>query len=1239
MTMMNRSNRRRPKRQRNPTTLYSDDNPSTFTRKVPKSERVEPVAKPPKPSYYYVEEDVEVPSKRPYNRRKSEPIPASTPVVSANGSATTSNAVSATTPVMTAPATTTDPPVKRKRGRPPKNRQSLPAPVTAPIVATVTPTAPAAASSLVSPAEHVPMVTPVDENDVAESSSAAATSMSAVVAATVSNGQHSTPTVVPDIEGTIWNHSVQLSPVLPSQAASPDWMPLPSTRVYFDEDYQADQRLPEDLTPVKTSITCITTRKPDHEYLALGDSMGFCIIYALQPLLRPVARLESLACQRRARELQERIRDHQKRKKKSVSLDTTQTTIHAIAMTATRVVLATACELECMDVPTQTSLWVCPLTQDRIVTSLDMHPSRYDVLVSSSLTTLGQSSPLMLLQHSQNNVEVCDANAPILLKSPCCTAIWDQSKNVEDRLLFVAVANEELELVLVQGGSIDQWKVACKTKIPMRASHPVTRLSQNPSGTYTMVACSRGIRLYQTETLQLIHVYGDQLALHGQAVVWQDSMMLGNRYLEGTQASDGTVRCDDWLSQEEDQEELTPYIIGVPHTKGPKELTEKLHVWRIDQADVVPAFSIPLPPKSDGVQAAAAAPNPSRDRLVVATAVDGQGHMLSPTMKSNFAGCMYPPGYQTLTDNVEYLESESQLDQVVDESQEIDVIDDEDDQLAEDLREAMRQSLLDAQAKNDEPVDVLDTSTTTSSYPIIPCRPETYLRHAVNAPTDSDEDSEENADADLEEDISTPAEQTLDPKWFSNLMGSLGHHTQHSNGEFCFTPKVVIASAPVVRPTAASRHGKRSKAASLEAMIKQSIDPTLQRYMFSKQSLGTDGQGSHWVIPDDEEAELVRVAAQSEGNSATAARSTTNTPEPRMDLMKNKVPSDEAAVALGLLGLSPKPSQDNDTSDTASRVSSQNFTFAKEIPQCAACRGRLVIHSCGKRALPIDYDEVAKVERERKAKEEEEKKRQRAEKRRMADQRRREARKQKQRELEEQRQREEEQERMRAMSYRGVASTPAPGLDEQRRAMIMASYASHVQAAQTATPAFEVNTVDYRPSASYVTTTAAIPEAILDQPLRSIVQPVLSPLETTEARLHSTSMATLSSADALVALASFAGAAKSEPTAPVTAATNGQTRVSPTTHSEPATSPHGFHSSPKQHPIPSFAAIRQMNGESTTTTGSAAQSFVQYGAVAPPAVETEAPRATTTYVWPPRPAVEPTATTTTTTTWPSQSKN
>merc|ERR1712151_699930 len=60
--------------------------------------------------------------------------------------------------------------------------------------------------------------------------------------------------------------------------------------------------------------------------------------------------------------------------------------------------------------------------------------------------------------------------------------------------------------------------------INVMVSHnaPEVQLSQSPNGTYTMVAAgSRGIRIYETESLQLLRVYGEGVALHGKNVVWK----------------------------------------------------------------------------------------------------------------------------------------------------------------------------------------------------------------------------------------------------------------------------------------------------------------------------------------------------------------------------------------------------------------------------------------------------------------------------------------------------------------------------------------------------------------------------------------------------------------------------------------------------------------------------------------------------------------------------------------------
>jgi hypothetical protein len=1321
--------RRRPKRQRNPTTLYTDDNPSTFTVKKKKgdgddiSDDSPPPPEKPKPSYFFVEESL--PLKRPYRRKKSidktdPPLPSPI-VVSSEATAV---------PLVGIPGLLPDlntPPVKRKRGRPPSKKKMLERQLAAQQAATEV----VLQQTLTAVAEPVPEPAPAPPPIRSPSKAPVGTT--------------SWTPPIHDSMGTFLSHSVTVAPILPptqldkshqqhveqryptvfgnglgvtAPLDEPKWSPLYCPDVYFEDDYESDEnrRLDSSVLPVTRSITCVTTRKPDNQYMAVGDTSGFCIIYSMGTHIRPVARLETVACQQRAREEQEKIREQKQRKKgklRSLVMDTSQTTIQALGMIGTRVVLATACELECMDVPSQTSLWVCPLSADRLVTSLDMHMSTYDVLVSCSLyqhtqsdlprnaTTPLATSPLMLLQHSENNVEICDANSPILLKSPCCTAMWDASTTAESRLLFVAVSDteNELELVLVQGGSIDSWKVACKTRIPVKASNHQTKLCQSPEGLYTLVASSRGIRLYQTETLQLINVYGDNLALHGKSVVWQDCLLLGkpNRSHKSDLATNKNLEYNDWLKtlekgkeEKEDKEsDLGLYVIGVPNFKGPKELCETLHVWRTEQASTVPALSIPLPPKSDGVQGLVPAPPMlGGDRVVISTR-SGQGHVLLPRIQSNFAGIMYPAGYRVLDDNLVFIEDEDDLDGVEVaqaepvEEEDVNVVIPEGEEMDEDLKEALRQSLLDQKRQKeresveDVDVDILSHVSDETDDLLIPCRPEAYLRQAVNIHDDSIDSDRGTDQQDRETQHETPGEEprtvpNFGPLFISNILESMPNmHIEKpaSSNElgFTVTAKIAVVTNPI--PNRSGR-GKRSRAASLETVLKSSIDPHLQRFMISKQGVWSDGsrcmlveqtdtadaagvKQSNHVTPspatsngvemsEDGAIDVCAQNGQVENDSGIIEKQMANvtttaqlqkgsaglTPEKKSACTRMlSVRPDEAAVALGLLGLSPchnnTPSESGgsdgpvsesvqqpilsveskdggtgaslylnasleranlstgsgtpcsgqglnpalyptaessaaDTSDRGSIIadtiseiasSNQESQLAKQrYLNCVACRGRQVIHTCGKRSLPIDFDEVAKAERERKMKEEDEKKKARAEKRRHADARRREARKQKQLELEERRRRGEEDLRLEREKQKRVEENANGNImhtdpDQQRREMIVASYVDYTSSHTSATqwpprdqPAVEMTSVDYNqqgvsnrdyraepvakkaPTAShYVSYTKT---ETYEAPLSEIAQPSLA------INGRTSSVGTLSSADALVALANLSSTTK-----------------------------------------------------------------------------------------------------------------
>eukprot|EP00529_Nitzschia_sp_RCC80_P002499 CAMPEP_0113467648 /NCGR_PEP_ID=MMETSP0014_2-20120614/14928_1 /TAXON_ID=2857 /ORGANISM="Nitzschia sp." /LENGTH=1921 /DNA_ID=CAMNT_0000359973 /DNA_START=128 /DNA_END=5893 /DNA_ORIENTATION=- /assembly_acc=CAM_ASM_000159 len=1067
--------------------------------------------------------------------------------------------------------------------------------------------------------------------------------------------------------------------------ALPSWTPLYNPPIFFEEDYDAESGLLDlksTLPVVSRRITAVAVRQPQRDYLAVGDSIGFVTVYSLMPGSstpsvgpRPIARLESVACQQRGRVEQERIRSDILRRRKgrngnssdvnnlfysidsstnalvsgsaasvqrdalgptaaaavaneantptaggaqqlrSILMNTTDTDVHALAMISNRVVLATQIELECMDVPSGTSLWVCPLSTNRIVTSVDMHLSTYDVLVSCSKSNDSPNdavstapdessviaspvSPLMLLQHAKDNVEICDANSPMLVRSPSCTAIWDCGN--ANRLIFLALSSnrQELDLVLVSGGSIDTWKVACKTKIPTKApthsTTSTTKLSQSPCGQYTLVACTRGIRLYQTETLQLIHVYGDQLALHGQSVNWKDCWLAGSYFHEGAddfrraRLPGGTkssvwLECNDFVKAEHGNRRptrnsvassmdgaleknqpatastLPPYVIGVPHTKknGPKELCEKLHVWKVEQAGVVPSMSIPLPSKAEGAigLVGSCGQSASDDRLVLVTD-DGQGHLLLPRIESSFAGTMYPPGYQIVTDNIEYIENEDALDEVPDvettaadvsdneEGEDVSMLAAENDDMDEELREAMRQSLLELKRQKlakdadeqDGFVDVLSTMEGKDGTTFVPCRPEPYLRQAMNSQNDEDDkDDDESTLYKTTKEERVEGTTSVDQKvvtsavFVSNVLGIMPNKEkpQETVEEDCLsftTTKVVMAVNPVVQ--ARPGRGRKGRAGNLDTLIKASINPYLQSLMISKQSVPSNGNGSRSGIPKssnqtdcpklDTIAEDARMSDHDKDEKCLNNNDTASSNKAPHGYEETSTPqtstNDEAEVALGLLGLtpciSPRPSDESSkaTPSGPDNVSHRNVhaylnasslsNFANSIESsvltaintplngdtiappesvatssdrgsidgdlettpgyggkrkhkacmfCLACRGRQVVHSCGNRSLPIDYDEVAKVERERKLKEEEDKKKARAEKRRLADQRRREAKKQKQRELEQQRIRDAQKERMEIERQQRLREDFASqDLNRLRRDQIVASYASHL---------------------------------------------------------------------------------------------------------------------------------------------------------------------------------------------------
>jgi hypothetical protein len=485
----------------------------------------------------------------------------------------------------------------------------------------------------------------------------------------------------------------------------------------------------------------------------------------------------------------------------------------------------------------------------------------------------------------------------------------------------------------------------------------------------------------------------------------------------------------------------------------------------------------------------------------------------------------------------------------------------EEEDMDEELKEAMRQSLLEHQRQeearaameHEQDVDILiPAEALKKEASFLPCRPEPYLRQFIHTPEDEDDEEveEEVAQAakpgeekatDDSANIEAPAEKeevSMTAAFLSNVLEALPNmeKPQPVEDEDCLsftTTKVVVAVNPVPAVPARPGRGKKARTGNLEAMLKASINPYLQSMMLGQQGVPADGSGSRLlkstVASESSDGAQIPARDEAASNDADTGHST---PDPK------STTADEAAVALGLLGLSPTPGSTpaNQTDVMASVVpptkpaapnghgpaylSASSLSFLPvnagaggqgsagngmgggtaesltassdrgsvtedsvgEVPakpkshrpckHCHACRGRHVIHTCGKRALPIDYDEVAKAEREKREKEEEEKKRQRAEKRRLADQRRREAKKQKQRELDEQRVREEEDERReKERQLRLQDDFASQDLNRHRRDQIVASYAQYQDQGS-----LEMNSVNYSQPQSTTTVTTTTTE-------------------------------------------------------------------------------------------------------------------------------------------------------------------
>lgn len=232
--------------------------------------------------------------------------------------------------------------------------------------------------------------------------------------------------------------------------------------------------------------------------------------------------------------------------------------------------------------------------------------------------------------------------------------------------------------------------------------------------------------------------------------------------------------------------------------------------------------------------------------------------------------------------------------------------------------------------------------------------------------------------------------------------------------------------------------GKRSRAGNLGALLEASIDPELRQYMLDRDRLWVDGCGAAlqddaWgdvdpavgtleqltmaVHTPDEEVKPAATAGDdqtmTEASASTDVTLTADNGKPALTgthgkgfqvvVIELKDFTDEeqqysctATIEIPLsLSDCDVPNEESPTSVSTHSVPPIAANGARGVTKCAACQGRMVIHSCGKRDLPIDFEALAKAEKEKKELADTEKKRFKIEKRKQAEAKRRDAKRKK----------------------------------------------------------------------------------------------------------------------------------------------------------------------------------------------------------------------------------------------------
>ena len=630
--------------------------------------------------------------------------------------------------------------------------------------------------------------------------------------------------IAPLFQSTEPQHSVITGRGLgiPPPLKTPKWQQVPQPRFPRDKENIFEQGR-------KVSCTCLAT---DDNYLAMGDTAGFVSIYTLSPKLLCVTRLSTSAS---TRELETDQKLPPSKKFGLYQKKNHPNQVDKIALAGERVVVATKQELDLLDVKNNTILWSFALSIT--VHFLDIHPETHQVLCSFASDATHEGLWLMdtvidgdKITGKKTLVRPKTDDSDELSLGHRCAAIWDKS-NLEYLIMVTLVVqkDETVEQHLLQLPK-STFLIKQQTTVPNKpagksACHTIECLSQSPSGHLTLVSSTKGIQLLETSTFQILRVFGDAVALHGHSLLFQHCCFVPKPTLDRevedlleARENQQNKKSKHWESQND------AWIMGVPFAnRQPIEFRDMLHMWDLWEGKCT-STTLLAPPKADGFISVQYVQN-----QLIATTQTGHCYHMAPTLQSDFGGIMYPPGYQVINDNLEYIEDEDDVDVIVSaeallEGDDGDV--DMEDEVAEALRVSMaEQQKMTTAPPDDEIIDVVSGGEPKPAY--LPCHPEPFLKQELEC------GGSPMSTGGSHEYVATSAS-------FASALLLPMPYIQDAIEAKQANP---LSDEPKIQPKLI--RAKRSKAASLEALLKSSLDPDLRRIMMSRQVWG-DGSGSHF---------------------------------------------------------------------------------------------------------------------------------------------------------------------------------------------------------------------------------------------------------------------------------------------------------------------------------------------------------------------------------------------------------